>query len=264
MGRTAFQLSDEQGRLLVAALPGIFERHPAGGRDHRPFLREFMRAVFDATGKTFSPPIYRRLMAAYAPGRKPSTDTFADEKRLLDEALAQEASAGRQLEGQGGEELAAIVRRAVNQALQNKSFAPPEQQGPHDALLALVQRDFLQDRLVLTEAQLADVRSTAARLAVEVQTVQAQRDALVVQVEEGKATIARQAQQLTQLTEELSGVRKFAMSAIDGVRGETRAWQERCAALDAKLQEERKHLEYFRQIAYQRGANVPNSLKTSE
>ena len=261
MGRSAFQLSDEQGRLLVAALPGIFERHPAGGRDHRPFLREFMRAVFDATGKTFSPPIYRRLMAAYAPGRKPSTDTFADEKRLLDEALAQEACAGRQMEEQGGEELAAIVRRAVNQALQHHVFTSPEQQGPHDALLALAQRDFLQDRLVLTEAQLGDVRSAAARMAAEVQTTQAQRDALAQQVEEGKATVARQSQQLQQLTEELSGVRKFAMSAIDGVRGETRAWQERCAALEAKLHEERKHLEYFRQIAYQRGAAIPIDLQ---
>lgn len=261
MGRSAFQLSDEQGRLLVAALPGIFERHPAGGRDHRPFLREFMRAVFDATGKTFSPPIYRRLMAAYAPGRKPSTDTFADEKRLLDEALAQEAIAGRQMDGQGGEELATIVRRAVQQALQNKSFAPPGQQGPHDALLAIAQRDFLQDWLVLTEAQLADVRSAAARMAADLQTVQAQRDALVVQGEENRATVKQQAQQLQQLTDELGGVRKFSMSAIDGVRGETRAWQERCAALEAKLQEERKHLEYFRQIAYQRGAAVPASLK---
>ena len=98
-------------------------------------------------------------------------------------------------------------------------------------------------------------------MAADLQTVQAQRDALVVQGEENRATVKQQAQQLQQLTDELGGVRKFSMSAIDGVRGETRAWQERCAALEAKLQEERKHLEYFRQIAYQRGAAVPASLK---
>lgn len=262
MGRTAVQLSDEQGRLLVAALPAIFARHPAGGRDHRPFLRDFMRAVFDATGKTFSAPIYRRLMAAYAPGRKPSTDTFADEKRLLDKALAQEATAARQLDGQGGEELAAIVRRAVDQAL---AGAPRmTHTAPPDNLLAEAQRDFLNDRLREVQVQLADARAQAARLAADVQTSLALRDALAVQVDEGRATIARQAQQLHQLTEELGGVRKFSMTAIDGVRGETRAWQERCSALEATLRDERKHLEYFRQIAYQRGANVPNSLKTSE
>ena len=261
MGRSAFQLSDEQGRLLVAALPGIFERHPAGGRDHRPFLREFMRAVFDATGKTFSPPIYRRLMAAYAPGRKPSTDTFADEKRLLDEALAQEAIAGRQMDGQGGEELATIVRRAVQQALRHQPAAPPEHQGSHDALLALAQRDFLQDRLVMAEAQLADVRRLAATLAADLQSAQAQAASLAVQLDVSSTTVARQSQQLDRLTDELNSMRKFSMSAVDGVRGETRAWQDRCAALEVKLSEDRKHLEYFRQIAYQRGAAVPLDLQ---
>lgn len=263
MGRTAFQLSDEQGRRLVAALPAIVDRHPAGGRDHRPFVRDFLRAVFEATGKTFSASIYRRLLAAYAPGRTPSTDTLADEKRLLDEALAQEARAGRQLDAQGGEELAAIVRRAIDQALQYLPPAAPAPQAPHETLLAMAQRDFLNDRLREAEVQLADARAHAARLAADLHAAHTRQEALAAQVEEGRATIARQAQQLTQLTEELGGVRKFAMTAIDGVRGETRAWQERCSALEAKLQEEKKHLEYFRRLAYARGAAIPDSLKDS-
>jgi hypothetical protein len=35
-------------------------------RDHRPFLRAFLRAVHDVTGKLYGPDIYRRLLHAYA------------------------------------------------------------------------------------------------------------------------------------------------------------------------------------------------------
>jgi chromosome segregation ATPase len=218
-----------------------------------------MRALFDATGKTFSPNIVRRLMDVYAPGRRPSTDTLADEKRLLDEALAQEAVAGRQIDEQGGEELETIVRRAVAQALANTPVMT--RQAATENLLADAQRDFLHDRLQGTEAQLADVRGQAARLAAELNTTQAQRANLQQQLATAQATIAGQEQRLQRLTDEIAGIRNFSLAAVDGVRGETRSWQDRCASLEAKLIEDKKHLEYFRQIAYARGAAVPEALR---
>ena len=112
-----------------------------------------------------------------------------------------------------------------------------------------------------TESQLADARSLAARLAADLQTAKAEAQNFKSQLEKETGRADRQELQLKALTESVDSMRKFSMSAIDGVRGETRAWQERCAALEAKLQEEKKHLEYFRQIAYQRGAPVPDSLK---
>lgn len=261
MARPTFTLSDDQARILLTELAPALERFPLGGRDHRPFVREFIRAVHAATGQSVSPLILRRLMAVYAPGRKPSNVTLADEKRLLDESLAQEAIAGRQLEEQGGQELAAIVRRAVGQALASTPILA--QSTPLSNPLADAQRDFLHDRLQGTEALLADARGQAARLAADLQTAQAQRQDLQQQLAAAQATIAGQEQRLQRLADEIAGIRNFSLAAVDGVRGETRSWQDRCAALEAKSADDKKLLEYFRQIAYQRGAAVPDSLKGS-
>jgi hypothetical protein len=46
---------------------------PYDATNHRPFVREFVAAVHQITGQLFSPPIYRRLLDAYVPQRKPST-----------------------------------------------------------------------------------------------------------------------------------------------------------------------------------------------
>jgi chromosome segregation ATPase len=134
---------------------------------------------------------------------------------------------------------------------------------PTENLLADAQRDFMHDRLQQTEAQLADVRGQAARLASELHTAQTQHHLMQQQLAAAQATITGQEQRLQRLAEEIAGIRHFSLTAVDGVRGETRSWQDRCASLEAKLIEDKKHLEYFRQIAYQRGAAVPDSLKGS-
>ena len=55
------------------------------------------------------------------------------------------------------------------------------------------------------------------------------------------------------------------MRAIDDARGETRAWREQCAAIEAKAaakaREDYLLLETFRQLAYQRGASIPQVLQ---
>lgn len=86
------------------------------------------------------------------------------------------------------------------------------------------------------------------------------RDALQAQLNAANAVATSQSQRIEQLAGELAGMRTFALNAVDAVRGETCAWQDRCASLDAQLKQERKHLEAFRQMAYQRGAPIPPDL----
>lgn len=259
MPRPAFQLTDTQARGLVERMPAILENYPAGSRDHRSFVRDFLRAVFDATGSTYSPVIYRRLLDVYAPGRQPSTDTLAQEKKALDAALAEEAQAGRQIEEGVGEQLAAVVQRAVEDALTRAQITRADS-FPVDQI-ALAQRDYLQSCLTEAEQTLNQVRAQTAQLAADLQATCAVRDALAAQLEATRAAAAQQNQQVTTLTTELEGMRRFALQAVDGVRGETRAWQERCAQLEAQLKQSKQHLEYFRQIAYQRGAPIPADLR---
>ena len=171
-------LPDEQAALLVRALQPLLIDYPAGGRDHRPFVREFIRAAHTATGRTFSAPIYRKLLAAYAPGRSPSTDTLAAEKRAFDASLADEAVAGRALDAETGVVLGAVVERAVGMALARQGRAPHADAAGEHHPYRQAQLDFLQARLGETEQMLADVRTQAARLAAELQAAQAVRAVL--------------------------------------------------------------------------------------
>ncbi|MEC4722775.1 hypothetical protein RY831_26805 [Noviherbaspirillum sp. CPCC 100848] len=260
MSRPPFHLNDDQARVLVQRLPEITARHPVSNRDHRPFVRDFLRAVHQATGQTYSPAIYRRLLDVYAPDRRPSTTTLALEKRMLDDELGDEARAGREIEQASGEELALVIERAIENALGREG--PRRGGGATTAdLLAVAQRDFLQERLEETERTLDDVRAQAARLAAELQAAVAVRDSLAAQLVIANATAEKQGQRVEALTKELESNRAFAMRAVDGVRGETRAWQEKYAKSQEDLQRTKQHLEYFRQIAYQRGAAIPADLR---
>jgi hypothetical protein len=53
--RPIFQPSDDEARILINRLQSINAAHPLNQRDHGPFVRAFVRAVYEATGKTFSP-----------------------------------------------------------------------------------------------------------------------------------------------------------------------------------------------------------------
>jgi hypothetical protein len=262
MSRPAFALSDDQARRLIVQLAPVLAAHPVGARDHRAFVRAFIAAVYAATEQTFSPVLYRRLIAVYAPGRGPSTSTLQQEKVAFEEALAQEARAGRALDaGTVGPDLGAVVRRSVEQALEAKTSQPLRSNVVGLDQVALAQRDFLQARLAETERALLETRAQAARLAAElqasraVQTVQAERIAVL---DAQQATLA---QQSAQLLFEVGEQRRYALKTIDEVRGETRAWKERCAELTAQLERSKQLLEVFRQAAYARGAAIPPLLQ---
>lgn len=56
-------------------------------RDHRRYVREFIRVIHQITDKTNSQAIYRRLLPAYAPARKPATATLALKKERFVKSL---------------------------------------------------------------------------------------------------------------------------------------------------------------------------------
>ena len=93
MSRPPFSLSDDQACDLVQRVTPLLDRYPVDPRDHRPFLRAFIRVVHDLTGKLYGPDIYRRLLRAYAPGRNPSTPTIASERDALERELVNAAGA---------------------------------------------------------------------------------------------------------------------------------------------------------------------------
>ena len=266
MSRPAFALSDDQARRLIVQLAPVLAAHPVGARDHRLFVREFIRVVHTATGNTYSPVIYRRLLDVYAPGRAPSTNTLQQEKNALLAALDQEARAGRQLDaGSVGAELGDVVQRSVEAALrrQTSSSARANDSGQGDQM-ALAQRDYLQTRLVDTEQALQASRAQAARLAAELQTSQAVQVLQVERIAAMEAQCAAAIRQTTQLLFEVGEQRRYAMKSIDDVRGETRAWKERCAELTAQLARSKQLLEVFRQAAYARGAAIPAMLELDQ
>lgn len=83
MPRPPFALTDDQARVLTIRVAALQDTYPLNSRNHRPFVRGFLRAVREATGQLYSPAIYQRLLAAFAPERRPSTGTLAVEKQTL-------------------------------------------------------------------------------------------------------------------------------------------------------------------------------------
>jgi hypothetical protein len=259
MSRPAFALTDDQARTLLQLLAPIAARHPAQSRNHRPFVREFVRAVHTATGRTFSPTTYRRVLDAYAPDYRPSTNTLDEEKNALIAALDQEARAGRQLDAGAGDNLAAVVQRALVGALASDPGRTVDTSADR---YAQAQLDYLHARLSETEEALKQSQELAATLAGELHAAHAARNVMQNEVDTCRRAAAAQNALVEGLTVELAGARKFALLAVDGVRGETRAWRDRCERLEAMLKEKDTRLEYFRQAAYRQGAMVPPDLQT--
>lgn len=261
MTRPTFRLSDDEARILVARLHAVNDMYPLNQRDHRPFVRAFIRAVHEATNKTFSPAIYRRLLAAYAPDRRPSTATLAIEKELFADELSLERAGAAEVASSDAPQLAALIRAAVIEAV-----------GDGPALRAYASAGggadveaFWRDRAAESETALAEARAHAARLAGELLVARAAAESAAAELADARRALEQQGAQLAKLAEEVEQSRRFAMRAIDDARGETRVWREQYAAIEAKAaakaREDHLLLETFRQLAYQRGAPIPQALQ---
>ena len=227
----------------------LCDRLPVDPRDHRPFTRAFIRAVHQATGKTFGPDIYRRLLKVYGPGRRPSNDTLAAERRVFDQ------------------ELAALSAPPVAGAASGPAFAPDFAQPALpiaaalrcvlDEYIPLLARnrgngqgdphvDFITARLAESEHSLAEARAHAARLAGQLQEQTALALARQEQLAALQTALAAQAQATTQLASEVDAMRRHSLMSIDAVRGETRLVQERCARQEAVIKQKDAEIDMLR------------------
>jgi hypothetical protein len=231
-----FSLSDDQARDLVQRVSPLLDRYPVDPRDHRPFLRAFLRAVHDVTGKLYGPDIYRRLLRAYAPGRNPSTPTIASERDALERELAAAGTAA-------GSSPAALVRAPLV-APAPDVFALRalfDEYLPHVGRVAAqaardAQVNYLQGRLRETDRSAADAKAHAARLAGELQAQTARADLLAGELAARDTALAAQQAVVGSLTEELKGQRLFAMQSIEMGRAETRLAKEHVAELQARIE----------------------------
>lgn len=278
MSRQPFSLTDDQAARLLAALRPIAERHPVDTQSNRPFIREFIRAVHQATGRTFSPAIYRRLLNVYAPDRRPSTTTLSIEKEFVEQELANAGltAAAHPCPPPGGQapvpeqpplgagDVAALVRKAVEDAL-NRHVGAASDRWAGEQQMAQAHIADLSARLAASERALSDTRAQAAHLAAELHF--AQETAARCQAQLDAAERAAQAQHeahtlaLNRIAAELDEIRKFAMRSIDDVRGETRAERDRRIHAENLLKTNEKMTELFRQMAYQRGGAIPADLR---
>ncbi len=261
MARPSFSLSDDEARQLVREMDGIEARCPVNPRDHRRYVREFIRLIHKITGKTYSPAIYRRLLSAYAPQRKPSTATLALEKeRFVKELEATPAAIGTESTteptGHGGNLLSEI-----RQALEDLAcFRPPGGASQAESYLQ-AQCDFLQQRLSHSEKQLTGAKEHAHQVEAQRQVLAAQALHDREQIDSLRAAGAAMTAELAKLSAAVDDARQFALLAIDEARGETRAWKERCAAAEAQYKEQVSLTETFRRMAYRQGADIPPALE---
>ncbi|MFC5477185.1 hypothetical protein [Massilia suwonensis] len=212
----------------------LLDRYPVDPRDHRPFLRAFLRAVHEVTGKLYGPDIYRRLLRAYAPGRNPSTPTITSERDALERELATVAPAAAPAAGPVPFSAvapmpdAALIRAIFTESM--PQFARLAAQAGRDT-----QVDYLNARLREAERATADAKAQAARLAGELQAQVARADLLARELEAGQVALSQQRETVASLTEELKGQRLFAMQSIESARAEMRMSKDRTAELQSKI-----------------------------
>lgn len=236
MSRPPFSLTDDQARDLVQGVAPLLERYPVDPRDHRPFLRAFLRVVHAVTGKLYGPDVYRRLLRAYAPGRSPSTSTIATERADFERELAAAVPAAAPSPGGPAFFLPSGSAPAPDASVLRAVFA---EQLPLFARLAAqagrdTQVEYLNARLRDAERATSELKAAAARLAAELQEQTGRAALLARELEASQAALAAQRQVVSSLTEESKGQRQFAMAAIEMARGESRLVKERVAELQVK------------------------------
>jgi hypothetical protein len=256
MGRPAFSLTDDQARQLSAMVRALNVSCPYHPTNHRPFVREFVAAVHLVTGQLFSPTIYRRLLDAYAPQRKPSTVTLADERRRLVELLAAASRVDHGEPADAHANLLHLIRAAVTDALEATGPAVRAGAGEGSAELA-----FLRSRLDDAEAMVRQLRVHAAEIAAQLAVSQQSAAQYQDEAQRLHRFLGEQTAAIGVLSSTSEDARKFALLAIDEARGETRVWKERCLALEGQRQVDARLLETFRQAAYRAGADIPALLR---
>lgn len=272
-GRPRLSLSDVQAGQLARSVSELLVRHAHSPRQHRPFVHDFVRAVFLATGMTYSAAFYRKLLAAYAPDRTPSTATIEAEKKLLTEELQRRAlpdaqmappcasptavaDAAHAVRGSAPADLAqqeilGLVRQIAARGDQPSRIAPDRAPGLQ------THNDYLRERLAAAEAELTTLRAATATLFARNQEQAALAGERGALIEKLHKSADEQTAVIAKLGAQLAGAQSFMAVQVDAVRGETRAVREQCEWLKGKNKELEQQLETYRNLVLRRGAPVP-------
>jgi DNA-binding LytR/AlgR family response regulator len=115
------------------------------------------------TGKTYSPSIYRRLLSAYAPERKPSTTTLAIEKERFVKELEFSPRAMSAGPDPSHDERAGSLVAEIRQVLEDVLDGRTQHRTSSVDQYLQAQCDFLQQRLSDSQKLLAEAKDFLRR-----------------------------------------------------------------------------------------------------
>lgn len=243
MSRPPFRLPDDQARRIAQKVAVLDQDIPLDTSNHRPFVGAFIQAVRDATGNYFSPMIYQRLLRAYAPSRRPSTATIASERaRIMDTAEQLERAAG--LDDVQRERFTEAIRNVIADELEQRLVSLPA----GDTTTGSAQVEFFKNRLAECESELRTLRVTAAQLVTDLALSTQRAEIADRELNEQRQANEKLVEQLRVVQESSDGNRRFALMAIDEVRGEVRHWKDRCADLELQRQRDFQQLDAMRRL----------------
>lgn len=250
MPRPPFHLTDEQASQIAKGVMGLELRIPLDARSHRPFVREFIQLVYAATGKLYSPEIYRRLLHAYAPARRPSMQTLASEREHAARlsvptapAVDQEPALARLADSDWADRIAGAVTAKLAPALDTIA----EQ---HNAQL-----DFYLHQLQQSDAELKSLRAHVATLGAQLAASARSAEQYRLEAESSRELLAKHVETIAQLNQNADDMRRFALISIEEARGEARMLKERCAELELQRQRDAQAMDSMRR-EYHRAART--------
>ncbi|KQQ96148.1 hypothetical protein [Massilia sp. Leaf139] len=247
MSRPFFRLPDDQARKIVQRVAVLDRDIPLDTNNHRPFVGAFIQAVHEATGSFYSPMIYQRLLRAYAPTRRPSTATIASERaHIMNTAEQLDRAAG--VDDVQRERFAEAIRNVIADELDLRLTNLPAA----DISAGSAQVEFFKNRLVECEGELRGLRATAAQLVTDLALTRQRAEIADQELREQRQANEKLIEQLLVIQESADGNRKFALMAIDEVRGEVRRWKDRCAELELQRQQDFQQLDAMRRLVSER------------
>lgn len=205
--------------------------------------------VRDVTGNLYSPAIYRRLLDAYAPARRPSTETLAAERAyagtLAERRVAMAESSANAASG-SPDDLTFAIQDAVTEALDRHLLGMQRMTEQVNA----AQLEFYQHQLTQAEAGLAHLRNQLSAVNAELAAARQAAEQYKAEVEAARAVLIKNAETIEALNRSSDGARTFALMAIEEARGETRVWKERYADLQIERQKDAQLLDSMRRQAF--------------
>lgn len=175
--------------------------------------------------------------------RRPSTATIASERaRIMDTAEQLERAAG--LDDVQRERFTEAIRSVIADELEQRLASLPAA----DTTTGSAQVEFFKNRLAECESELRALRATAAQLVTDLALRTQRAEIAERELGEQRQANNKLVEQLRAIQESADGNRRFALMAIDEVRGEVRHWKDRCADLELQRQRDFQQLDAMRRL----------------